>query len=100
MAFISQGSVCRAVRSAVDMAREQGLPASSVELKTLWPFPDDLVRRALKDVKRVVVVEMNLGRILLEVQRVVRQPGIQIQLFSKVGGVYPNPQEILTFTKE
>jgi 2-oxoglutarate ferredoxin oxidoreductase subunit alpha len=99
-AFVTFGSVCRAARSAVDMGREKGLALRSVEVKTVWPFPDDLVRRALAGAKRIVVAEMNLGMIQREIERVVRQPGIRIELFSKIGGLYPQPQEFLRFLEE
>jgi 2-oxoglutarate ferredoxin oxidoreductase subunit alpha len=99
-AFVTFGSVCRAARSAVDMGREKGLALRSVEVKTVWPFPDDLVRRALAGTKRIVVAEMNLGMIQREIERVVRQPGIRIELFSKIGGLYPQPQEFLRFLEE
>jgi 2-oxoglutarate ferredoxin oxidoreductase subunit alpha len=99
-AFVTFGSVCRAARSAVDMGREKGLALRSVEVKTVWPFPDDLVRRALAGAKRIVVAEMNLGMIQREIERVVRQPGIRIELFSKIGGMYPQPQEFLRFLEE
>ncbi len=99
-AFVTFGSVCRAARSAVDMGREKGLALRSVEVKTVWPFPDDLVRRALAGAKRIVVVEMNLGMIQREIERVIRQPEIKIELFSKIGGIYPQPQEFLRFLEE
>jgi len=99
-AFVTFGSVTRAARSAVDMGQEQGLPLRSVEVKTVWPFPDDLVRRALAGAKRIVVAEMNLGMLKREVERVVRQPEIKIELFSKIGGIYPQPQEFLRFLEE
>jgi 2-oxoglutarate ferredoxin oxidoreductase subunit alpha len=69
-------------------------------VKTVWPFPDDLVRRALTGVKRIVVAEMNLGMIQREVERVIRQPEIKIELFSKIAGIYPQPQEFLRFLEE
>jgi 2-oxoglutarate ferredoxin oxidoreductase subunit alpha len=99
-AFVTFGSVCRAARSAVDMAREQGLAIRSVEVKTLWPFPDDLLRSRLMGAKRIVVAEMNLGMLRNEVQRVIRHPEIEIELFSKIGGLYPQPQEFLRFLEE
>jgi len=99
-AFVTFGSVCRAARSAVDMAREQGLAIRSVEVKTLWPFPDDLLRSRLEGAKRIVVAEMNLGMLRNEVQRVIRNPEIEIELFSKIGGLYPQPQEFLRFLEE
>lgn len=99
-AFVTFGSVCRAARSAVDMGKEKGIALRSVEVKTVWPFPDDLVRRALAGAKRIVVAEMNLGMIQREVERVIRQPEIEIELFSKIGGIYPQPQEFLRFLEE
>jgi len=99
-AFVTFGSVCRAARSAVDMGKEKGLAIRSVEVKTVWPFPDDLVRRALAGAKRIVVAEMNLGMLQREIERVVRQPEIKIELFSKIGGIYPQPQEFLRFLEE
>lgn len=82
------------------MGREKGLPLRSVEVKTVWPFPDDLLRRKLEGARRIVVAEMNLGMLRNEVQRVVRDPEIKIELFSKIGGIYPLPQEFLRFLEE
>jgi len=99
-AFVSFGSVCRSARSAVDMGREKGLALRSVEVKTIWPFPDDLLRSKLTGAKRIVVAEMNLGMLVQEVRRVIRRPDIPIELFSKLGGIYPQPQEFLRFLEE
>jgi 2-oxoglutarate ferredoxin oxidoreductase subunit alpha len=99
-AFVSFGSVSRSARSAVDMAREKGLALRSVEVKTIWPFPDDLLRSRLEGAKRIVVAEMNLGMLRNEVQRVICAPEIKVELFSKIGGIYPLPQEFLRFLEE
>jgi 2-oxoglutarate ferredoxin oxidoreductase subunit alpha len=99
-ALVSFGSVCRSVRSAVDMARENGIALRSVEVKTVWPFPDELLRNKLEGARRIVVAEMNLGMLVHEVRRVIRQPDIPIELFSKIGGMYPQPQEFLRFLEE
>jgi 2-oxoglutarate ferredoxin oxidoreductase subunit alpha len=82
------------------MAREKGLALRSVEVKTIWPFPDDLLRSKLTGAKRMVVAEMNLGMLVNEVRRVIRRPDIPIELFSKIGGIYPQPQEFLRFLEE
>ncbi len=99
-AFVSFGSVCRSARSAVDLGREKRLSLRSVELKTIWPFPDDLLRKQLAGVKRIVVAEMNLGMLAREVRRVIPQADIPIELFCKLGGIYPQPQEFLRFLEE
>jgi 2-oxoglutarate ferredoxin oxidoreductase subunit alpha len=96
-ALVSFGSVCRSVRSAVDMARENGRALRSVEIKTVWPFPDGLLRTRLEGARRIVVAEMNLGMLVHEVRRVIRRLDIPIELFSKIGGIYPQPQEFLRF---
>jgi 2-oxoglutarate ferredoxin oxidoreductase subunit alpha len=68
-----------------------------VEVKTVWPFPDKQVRQALAGAKRIVMAEMNLGQMQREVERVVRNPEIKIELFAKIGGIYPQPEEFLRF---
>ena len=82
------------------MAREKGLALRSVEVKTIWPFPDDLLRSKLTGAKRMVVAEMNLGMRVNEVRRVIRRPDIPIELLAKIGGIYPQPQEFLRFLEE
>ncbi len=99
-AFVTFGSLCRVARGAVDMGKETGLKLKSVEVKTLWPFPDELVARALSRVKRIVAAEMNLGMMAREVSRVVRRPEVKTELFSKIGGIYPQPQELLRHLEE
>jgi Pyruvate:ferredoxin oxidoreductase and related 2-oxoacid:ferredoxin oxidoreductases, alpha subunit len=47
----------------------------------------------LKGAKRVIVVEMNLGQIFYEVQRIL--PGIKVELAPKIGGEMHLPEEIL-----
>jgi 2-oxoglutarate ferredoxin oxidoreductase subunit alpha len=96
-AFVTWGSVSRSARSAVDLAKERGMALRSVEVKTVWPFPDKLVQKALAGAKRIVMAEMNLGMMQREVERVVRDPEIKIELFSKIGGIYPQPEEFLRF---
>jgi len=99
-AFVTFGSLCRSARSAVDMGREAGLALRSVEVKTIWPFPDALVRRALAGAKRIVTAEMNLGMLHREIGRAVCRPEARIELFSKIAGIYPQPQEFLRFLEE
>jgi 2-oxoglutarate ferredoxin oxidoreductase subunit alpha len=69
---ISYGSTARSAKQAVKIARARyGRKVGLLRLKTLWPFPEDVVERAAESAQRVVVAEMNLGQIALEVERVV-----------------------------
>ena len=69
------------------------MKAGFIKLETVWPFPEDMLKEAAKNAKRVVVVEMNLGQIFHEVQRVLRNH--DVELLPKIGGEMHKPDEIL-----
>jgi 2-oxoglutarate/2-oxoacid ferredoxin oxidoreductase subunit alpha len=50
-------------------------------LKTLWPVPGDLIREKGRGFKRVVVIEMNLGQYVREVERLL--PGQKIDFLGR-----------------
>jgi len=91
--IVSYGAPSRSVITAVKKARENGVKAGFIKLETVWPFPEDMILDAAKDTQRVVVVEMNLGQIFHEVQRVLR--GHEVELLPKIGGEMHKPEEIL-----
>lgn len=69
---VAYGSTARSARQALKIARARyGRKVGLLTLKTLWPFPEQIVAQAAENVQRVVVAEMNLGQIALEVERVV-----------------------------
>jgi 2-oxoglutarate ferredoxin oxidoreductase subunit alpha len=91
--IVSYGAPSRSVITAVKRARNEGLKAGFIKLETVWPFPEDMLIEAAKNAKRVVVVEMNLGQIFHEVQRVLRNH--DVELLPKIGGEMHKPDEIL-----
>jgi 2-oxoglutarate ferredoxin oxidoreductase subunit alpha len=71
-----------------------------VDLKTLWPFPSKLLAQAISGSSEVIMIELNLGQMFREVQRVACDEGCKkVRLFSKVGGEVPRPSEITSFLK-
>ena len=36
----------------------------------MWPFPEEKVKELSKNVKKIFVAEMNMGQMILEVERV------------------------------
>jgi len=91
--IVSYGAPSRSVTTAVKKARELGINAGCIKLETVWPFPEDILRDAAKNAERVVVVEMNLGQIYHEVQRVLKDH--EVELIPKIGGEMHKPEEIL-----
>ena len=69
---VAYGSTARSARQALKIARARyRRKVGLLTLKTLWPFPEEVVANAAEHVQRVVVAEMNLGQIALEVERIV-----------------------------
>ena len=69
LAVLAYGINARGVREAVEQARAEGHRVGMVRLKSLWPFPDELMEQLGRQVQKVVVSEMNNGMIIREVNR-------------------------------
>jgi len=67
---VAYGCVARSAELAVHMARERGVKAGLLKLKTLFPFPKTAVQALARQCKALVVPEMNMGQISREVKRV------------------------------
>jgi 2-oxoglutarate/2-oxoacid ferredoxin oxidoreductase subunit alpha len=69
---ITYGATARSAQRALKIARARyGRKVGLLTLKTLWPFPEEIVAREAEHAHRVIVAEMNLGQIALEVERIV-----------------------------
>jgi 2-oxoglutarate ferredoxin oxidoreductase subunit alpha len=91
---LAYGSVARSALSAVKMARQKGLKAGFLKLKILWPFPDKTIIEAAKNCKKLIVPEMNIGKIANELERL-KKDHQEIISVSKLGGNMHTPEEIL-----
>lgn len=91
---VSFGCVARAAELAVQQARENGLKAGLLKLKTLFPFPRPAVEKMARQCKTLVVPEMNMGQISREIKRV-NQNQSQITTLNRVDGKTITPAEIL-----
>jgi 2-oxoglutarate ferredoxin oxidoreductase subunit alpha len=94
IAVIGFGTAGRVASSAVNQAREEGIKVGLFRPITLAPFPKKQVEEISKRVKRILVVEMNTGMMLDDIQSIV-QGRVPIEFFGRLGGVTPFPDEIL-----
>lgn len=95
---LAYGSVARSALSATKMARAEGLKVGFIKLKIIWPFPDQFIKDAIRNAHTIIVPEMNIGRIVHEMERLTHD-GQQIRSASKLGGNIHTPQEILAVIK-
>ena len=92
--LISYGSAARSARHLVENRRMRGEKLGLLELQTLWPFPEDLVREKCAHTKSVIVVELNMGQILKTVKLAVDDPQ-KVFLANRIDGVFITPEDIL-----
>lgn len=89
---LSYGAPARSALTAVKNARKDGIKAGFIKLETVWPFPEEMVKDLALNADKVIVVEMNLGQIYYEVERVL--PNKIVELMPKIGGEMHLPSEI------
>ncbi len=91
---VAYGSVARSARRAVKEAREQGIKAGLFQLVTLWPFPRRLLEPRLRQVRAVLVPELNMGQMSREVKRV-NQGLARVETLNRIDGDLITPEEIV-----
>ena len=69
--LITYGVTSRAAKTALADLKEGGTPIAHLVLKTLWPVPKNLIRDIAGRFSKIVVIEMNMGQYVREIQRVV-----------------------------
>ncbi|GBE27101.1 2-oxoglutarate oxidoreductase subunit KorA [bacterium BMS3Bbin03] len=99
IAIIAYGSIGRSATDAVEHLRAEGVKIGLFRPLTLWPFPEKRVAEIARQVKRIFVPEMNLGQLVLEVERMAKGDAEVIGI-NQVGGVMIRPREIVSRVKE
>jgi 2-oxoglutarate ferredoxin oxidoreductase subunit alpha len=89
---ITYGVTARAAKEAFMEQKREGKPVSLLALKTIWPVPENLIKEKAKSFKHVVVVEMNLGQYVREIQRIL--PDKKVHFFGQMNGKLITPHQI------
>ncbi len=61
--LVTYGTVSRSARAAARLARQAGLRVGTLRLVTIWPFPEEAIRKAAEQVKKMLVLENNAGQL-------------------------------------
>lgn len=97
--IVAYGSTARSAKSAIDMARKEGIKVGLFRPVTIWPFLEKQVMDVAKKASKIIVVEMNLGQYSLEVERVANK-FTEVYSFGRMNGELITPNEILAKVKE
>lgn len=96
---VAFGSAARLTQKAMEMAREEGLKVGLLRPITLWPFPSEAIAHVAKGKKGVLVVEINAGQMVQDVRLSVNGD-IAVEHFGRLGGIVPEPEEIVEAIKK
>jgi len=91
--LISYGSSARSALHVVKNRRARGERIGLLELQSLWPFPYTMVAEKCAKARHIVVVEMNMGQVLQEVKKAVRNPE-RVMLANRIDGSFITPTDI------
>src|SRR3990167_2365062 len=94
LVVVSFGTAARVAASAVEEAREGGLPVGLIRPVTLFPFPRDFIRKAAEGTDRFLVLELSGGQMVEDVELAVRGR-VPVEFYGRMGGVVPSPEEYL-----
>jgi 2-oxoglutarate ferredoxin oxidoreductase subunit alpha len=94
IAIIAFGTAGRVASSAIKTARQEGIKVGLFRPITLAPFPSKQLEEISKRVKSILVVEMNTGQMLDDVNLAVNGR-VPVEFYGRLGGVTPFPDEIL-----
>ncbi len=96
--LIGYGSVSLAIKEAIISLREEGVKVGMFRPITLWPSPEKRMHELGKKFDKVLVIELNQGQYLEEVQRSMGR--LDIEKLMKTDGRPFSPVDIIEKVKE
>lgn len=97
--IVSFGSASRIAEKALEIARGEGIKVGLFRPITLWPFPGKQLVEIAKSKKGVLVAEINAGQMVEDV-RLAINGAVKVEHFGRLGGIVPDPEEIVKALKE
>jgi 2-oxoglutarate ferredoxin oxidoreductase subunit alpha len=85
---LAYGITARVARLGIEMARREGVRVGFIRPIVIWPFPERRIRELASRVRAFVVPEINLGQIVLEVERCAAGQAAAISVPHPGGGVH------------
>lgn len=92
--IVAFGSCARIAQKAIEYAREKGVKVGLFRPITLWPFPSKPLYERSKQLKGILVVELNSGQMIEDVNLAVKC-SLPVEHFGRLGGIVPDPDEVV-----
>ncbi len=94
LVIVAFGSAARIAKSAIKIARAKGIKVGLLRPVSLWPFPSQSIRTLAERGVKFLVLELNFGQMLEDVQLAVNGRA-KVDFYGRTGGAIPTPSEIL-----
>jgi 2-oxoglutarate ferredoxin oxidoreductase subunit alpha len=91
---VAFGTAARIAKTAVNLARAEGIKAGLIRPITLFPFPDKIIAKAAETMERFLVVEMNMGQMVEDVRLAVNGKA-EVSFFGRPGGALLSVEDIV-----
>jgi len=91
---VAYGITSRVTLPAVELARKEGIKVGILRLIVVWPFPEKRIRELARQVKALVMPEINYGQVVLELDRCACGQA-EVVLVPHGGGWVHDPDDIL-----
>jgi 2-oxoglutarate ferredoxin oxidoreductase subunit alpha len=93
LVIVAYGISARIARTAIEMARADGIAAGLLRPITLFPFPEDAISQVAQGTEAFLALEMSAGQMVEDVRLAVngRKP---VYFYGRTGGIVPTPQEV------
>ena len=97
--IVAFGSCARIAQKAMEEARAEGIKVGLLRPITLWPFPSKAIAERSRQVIGILTVELNAGQMVEDVRLAV-ECKVPVEYFGRLGGIVPDPDEVVTALKE
>lgn len=98
-AIVAYGGTARTAKAVVKTLRAEGVKVGLFRPISLWPFPVEALENYSKNLKDILVTELNYGQIKLEVERVVNG-NCPVRFHGKANGEIITPEDLIAKFKE
>ena len=97
--LVEERYTSRICKSAIEMARAEGIKVGLVRPITLWPYPKAALAKAADTAKHFLVVELNMGQMVDDV-KVATECRRPVSFFGRTGGMLPTAEDVLAEIKK
>ena len=87
------GSIARIAKTVVHKLRREGLKVGHYRPITLFPFPDEALKQATRNARKVWVMECNTGKMLEDI-KLGLNGAVPVEFYGRPGGVAPTLAEL------